>query len=152
MKPPNSGHPKQQTYLEQRAKQLVSNVTAFFKLPTNRGHLSITDKFFKTRRCPLFRGFTVLNDWKHDMDNRHNNFFLRRQGKGNRLIYFLIRKLSKHISRSNIERIDFDPTFSHIKKVKEVLEKCLKNIKYPRNWNLLLQTAMPNLGRKTLFI
>ena len=29
------------------------------KLPPNSGYLSITDKFFKTRRCPLFRGFTV---------------------------------------------------------------------------------------------
>ena len=29
-------------------------------LPPNSGHLSITDKYFETRRCPLFRGFTVL--------------------------------------------------------------------------------------------
>ena len=32
----------------------------FFKFPPNSRHLSITDKLFKTRRCPLFRGFTVL--------------------------------------------------------------------------------------------
>ena len=31
-----------------------------FKLPPNSEHLSITDKFFKTGRCPLFRVFTVL--------------------------------------------------------------------------------------------
>ena len=49
MKPPNSGYPK-----------LVPNVTVFFKLPPNSRHLSITDKFLKTRRCPLFRGFTVF--------------------------------------------------------------------------------------------
>ena len=34
-------------------------MTIFFKLPPNSGHLSITGKFFKTRRCALFRGFTV---------------------------------------------------------------------------------------------
>ena len=31
----------------------------FVKFTPNSGHLSITDKYFKTRRCPLFRGFTV---------------------------------------------------------------------------------------------
>ena len=31
-----------------------------FKLPPNSGHLSTTDKFFKTRRYPLFRGSIVL--------------------------------------------------------------------------------------------
>ena len=31
----------------------------FVKLPANSRHLLTTDKFFKTRRCPLFRGFTV---------------------------------------------------------------------------------------------
>ena len=36
-------------------------MTTFFKLPPNSGHLSITDKSFKTRRCLLFRGFTVLH-------------------------------------------------------------------------------------------
>ena len=35
-------------------------MTIFSKLPLNSGHLSITDKFLKTRRCPLFRVFTVL--------------------------------------------------------------------------------------------
>ena len=38
---------------QQRTKHLVSNVTIFFKLPPNSGHLSITDKFFMTRSCPL---------------------------------------------------------------------------------------------------
>ena len=60
VKPPNSGHPKQQTCHEQRTKRLVPNVTIFFKLPPNSGRLSITDKFFKTRRCLLFRGFTAV--------------------------------------------------------------------------------------------
>ena len=31
-----------------------------FKSPPNSGHLSITDKFFKTPRRPLFRGFSVV--------------------------------------------------------------------------------------------
>ena len=60
VKPPNSGYPKQRTCLEKRTKILVPNVTIFFKLPPNSGHLSITDKFFKTSRCPVFRGFTVI--------------------------------------------------------------------------------------------
>ena len=30
-------------------------MTIFLKLPPNSGHLSITDKYLKTRRCPLFR-------------------------------------------------------------------------------------------------
>ena len=59
MKPPNSGHPKQRTCFEQRTKCLVPNITIFAKLSPNSGHLLITDTFFKTRRCPLFRGFTV---------------------------------------------------------------------------------------------
>ena len=37
------------TCLEQWTKRLVPNVTIFLKLPLNGGHLSITDKFFKTR-------------------------------------------------------------------------------------------------------
>ena len=32
----------------------------FLKLPPNSGYLSVTDKFFKARRCPLFGGFTVF--------------------------------------------------------------------------------------------
>ena len=35
-------------------------MTIFAKLPSNSGHLLITNNFFKTRRCPLFRGFTVF--------------------------------------------------------------------------------------------
>ena len=46
--------------LNSMTKQLVPNVTVFFKLPHNSGHLSIADKFLKTRRCSLFRAFTVL--------------------------------------------------------------------------------------------
>ena len=34
-------------------------MTVFVKLPASIGHLSVTDIFFKTRECPLFRGFTV---------------------------------------------------------------------------------------------
>ena len=40
-------------------KTLVPNVTIFFELPPNSGHLSITEKFFNIRKCALFRGFTV---------------------------------------------------------------------------------------------
>ena len=57
---PNSDHPKQQTCLKQRTNFLVPNAKIFVKLLPNSGHLSVTDKFCKTRRCPLFRGFTVL--------------------------------------------------------------------------------------------
>ena len=61
VKPPSSGHPKQQTCLEWRTKSLLPNVAIFAKLPPNSRSLLITDKFFKTHRCPLFRGFTVFN-------------------------------------------------------------------------------------------
>ena len=54
------GHPKQRTFLEQRTKYLVPNLTIFVKLSPNSRHLLIKDKFFKTRRCQLFRGFTVF--------------------------------------------------------------------------------------------
>ena len=33
----------------------------FVRLPPNSGHLLITDKTLKTRKCPLFRGFTVFS-------------------------------------------------------------------------------------------
>ena len=62
VKPPNSWHPKQRTCLEQRTKCLVTNVTIFVKLPPNSGCLLITGKFFTTRRCPLFRGFTLFSE------------------------------------------------------------------------------------------
>ena len=54
VKPPNSGHPKWRT------KCLVPNVIISVKLLPNSGHLLITEKFFKTRRCPLFRGCNIL--------------------------------------------------------------------------------------------
>ena len=38
-------------------------MTVYVKLPPNSGHLSITDKSFKNRRCPLFRGFTFFYDF-----------------------------------------------------------------------------------------
>ena len=59
VKPPFSGHSKQRTCHEQRTRHLVPIVTIYFKLPPNSGHLSITDKFFKNRWCPLFREFTI---------------------------------------------------------------------------------------------
>ena len=34
-------------------------MTVYVKLSPNSGHLSITDKFFMTRKCLLFRGFTI---------------------------------------------------------------------------------------------
>ena len=57
--PKSDIHSKYDTCIGYRTKRLVSNVTIFVKLPLNTGHLSITYKFFKTRRCPLVRGFTV---------------------------------------------------------------------------------------------
>ena len=59
VKPPNNGHPTQRTCHEQQAKHLVPNVRIFLKLPSNSGHLLITNKYFKTGRCLLSRGFTV---------------------------------------------------------------------------------------------
>ena len=41
MKPPNSGHALNS------GQNVVPNVTIFFKLPPNSGHLSITDKFLR---------------------------------------------------------------------------------------------------------
>ena len=54
----NSGHT-----INSGQNILVPNVTIFLKLPPKSGHLSVTDKFFKTRWCPLFRGFTVFCCW-----------------------------------------------------------------------------------------
>ena len=51
---PNSGH-----FLNSR-QNVQSNVTVYVKLLSSSGHLSITDKVFKTRKYPLFRGFTVF--------------------------------------------------------------------------------------------
>ena len=59
MKPSNRRNPKQWTCLEQWTKHSVPNMTLYVKLPPNSGHLSITYKFSNTRRCPLFRSFTV---------------------------------------------------------------------------------------------
>ena len=50
-------------------------MTISVKLPPNSGHLLITDKFFKTCRCPLFRGFTVLR-WM--ICNTLNDLYLLR--------------------------------------------------------------------------
>ena len=61
VKPPNSGYSNEWICHEYRTKYLVPNVTILFKLPPNTEHLSIRDKYFKTRRCPLFRGFTVIS-------------------------------------------------------------------------------------------
>ena len=36
--------------------------------PPNSRHLSITDKFFKIRSCPLFRGFTVFQISEKEKD------------------------------------------------------------------------------------
>ena len=49
-------------------------MTIFFKLPPNSGHLSITDNFFKTRKCPLLRVFTVVG-----MRNFQDTFETRKQ-------------------------------------------------------------------------
>ena len=42
------------------AKKLSPKCEIFLKLPPNSGYLSITDYFFKTRRCPLFRVLLYL--------------------------------------------------------------------------------------------
>ena len=74
------------------------------------------------------------------------NFFLDIRATVIDLFIFLTKKLKKHISRSNIERIDFDPTFSHIKKVKEVLEKCLRKHKISKVLTAGFHTAIENLA------
>ena len=61
---------QQRTCIGQRTKRLVPNVTAFIKFSPNSGHLSITDKFFKTCRCPLFRGFTVITNRLFAISNK----------------------------------------------------------------------------------
>ena len=61
VKLPNSGHPKQQSCLEQWTKCLVPNVTIFVKLPPNNGYLLITDKFFKIHRCSAIQRFQLLS-------------------------------------------------------------------------------------------
>ena len=58
VKPPNSGHPKQQT--NHLVTIFSQSVTIFLKLCPNNGHLSIMEKIFKICRCLLFRDFTVL--------------------------------------------------------------------------------------------
>ena len=40
-------------------KMFSPKCDSLVKLPHNSGHLLITDKFDKTRRYPLFRGFIV---------------------------------------------------------------------------------------------
>ena len=79
MKPPNGRHPKWMSAVNgvdamdgchecqgvdaiNGGKSVMSHmdVTIIFKLPPTSGHLSMTDKFFKARRCPLFRGSTVF--------------------------------------------------------------------------------------------
>ena len=63
-------------------------MTIFVKLPPNNEHLLIMDKYFKTRRCPLFRGFTVFE--KHRCTRRllstiwNDNFFRKKLARGNR--------------------------------------------------------------------
>ena len=42
---------------------------------SNSEHLLITDKFFKTRRCPLFRGFTLTFDCLITNTNGHITSF-----------------------------------------------------------------------------
>ena len=88
---------QQRTCLEQRTKYLAPNVTIFVKLPLNSGHLLITDKFFKTRRCPLCRGSTILGIKKR---RHHRHFhvnivkflrtaFLQNNSGGRPLLHFL---------------------------------------------------------------
>ena len=53
-------------------------MTICFKLPPNSGHFSITEKFVKTNRCLLFRGFTVYDFRRlstNDEYSLHHDFF-----------------------------------------------------------------------------
>ena len=65
----DSGHPQIANMSWIAYNYLVANVTIFFKWSTHNGHLSITEKFFKIRRCLLFRGFTILTRLRLDLSH-----------------------------------------------------------------------------------
>ena len=48
-------------------------MTIFLKLPPNSGHVSMTEKIFKTSRCSLFTGFTVSNLHDCTFNKRNQN-------------------------------------------------------------------------------
>ena len=59
VKPPKAGIPNSRLAMNNENKTLSPRCDNFFKIHPNSRHLSITDKFFKTCRCPLFRDFTI---------------------------------------------------------------------------------------------
>ena len=65
----DSGHPQIANMSWIADNHLVANVTIFFKWSPHNGHLSITENFFKIRRCPLFRGFTILTRLRLDLSH-----------------------------------------------------------------------------------
>ena len=56
-------------------------MTIFVKLPPNGGHLLITGKFFKTCRCPLFRGFNVFFLYFFYLETEWNIYYDLREKK-----------------------------------------------------------------------
>ena len=61
-----TGPAKPREQMPERTSQIAEMpgiADKMFSLPPSSGHLLTTDQFLKTRRCPLFRGFTVL--WKN---------------------------------------------------------------------------------------
>ena len=78
-------------------------MTIFVKLPPNNEHLLIMDKYFKTRRCPLFRGFTVFE--KHRCTRLllsriwSDNLFRKKLTRSNRPEVFCKKDVLKNFER-----------------------------------------------------
>ena len=78
-------------------------MTIFVKLPPNDEHLLIMDKYFKTRRCPLFRGFTVFE--KHRCTRLllsriwSDNLFRKKLTRSNRPEVFCKKDVLKNFER-----------------------------------------------------
>ena len=111
VKPSNSGHPKQRTCLW-IADKMFSPKCLLNYLPIV--NLLITGKFLKNRRCPLFRGFTVLLSAKlhiSDFETKQNIMFVRvLNNKEMELIPGVPLKLhpTSQISRNLFSSIVFD--------------------------------------------
>ena len=78
-------------------------MTIFVKLPPNNEYLLIMDKYFKTRRCPLFRGFTVFE--KHRCTRRllstiwNDNLFRKKLTRSNRPEVFCKKDVLKNFEK-----------------------------------------------------
>ena len=115
--------------------------------------------------------FTIdqaLNKWRDNMNNLDNEFILRIEDKGNRFIFVDKKtdneKANEKIQKSNFERIHFDPSSSHIQKVKifskkwvrkaELSKECASVIANPNGQreknSTLYKTHKPNIPVRLL--